>query len=272
PDRPMPLPSPLQGAIDIERVSFAYPSRRHTPALDDVTIHIRPGERIALVGPSGAGKSTLLQLLLRFYDPDRGRLCLDGVDLRDLDPAQLRSVIGMVAQEPVLFTGSAADNIRYGAPQASDAEVRAAAHDANALAFIEALPHGFDSHLGPGGVQLSGGQRQRLAIARALLRNPRVLLLDEATSALDAESERLVQEALNRLMQGRTTLVVAHRLSTVVSADRLLVFDHGRLIGEGPHRHLLESNALYRHLASLQFGTGSASSADHDSVSSLGLD
>ncbi|GHA89109.1 ABC transporter transmembrane domain-containing protein [Modicisalibacter luteus] len=271
PDQPIPLPSPLQGAIDIEHVSFAYPSRRHTPALDGVSIHIRPGERIALVGPSGAGKSTLLQLLLRFYDPDNGRLCLDGVDLRDLDPAQLRSVIGMVAQEPVLFTGTAADNIRYGAPEASDAEVRAAAQDANALTFIEALPHGFDSHLGPGGIQLSGGQRQRLAIARALLRNPRVLLLDEATSALDAESERLVQEALNRLMEGRTTLVVAHRLSTVVSADRLLVFDHGRLIGDGPHQQLLETNTLYRHLASLQFGTGSPTPADRDSASTSNL-
>ncbi|SFI15558.1 ABC transporter transmembrane domain-containing protein [Modicisalibacter xianhensis] len=255
PDRPTPLPSPLLGAIGVEHVTFAYPSRRDTLALNDVTIRIRPGERIALVGPSGAGKSTLLQLLLRFYDPDHGRLCLDDVDLRDLDPAQLRSVIGMVAQEPVLFTGSAADNIRYGAPRASDDDVRAAARDANALGFIEALPNGFDSHLGPGGVQLSGGQRQRLAIARALLRNPRVLLLDEATSALDAESERLVQEALDRLMKGRTSLVVAHRLSTVVSADRLLVFDQGRLIGDGSHRELLETNALYRHLASLQFGT-----------------
>ena len=272
PAHPLPLPSPLQGAIRIEQVTFAYPSRLDTPALSDVTVDIQPGERIALVGPSGAGKSTLLQLLLRFYDPDHGRLCLDGMDLRNLDPAHLRSVIGMVAQEPVLFTGSAADNIRYGAPQASDEAVRAAARDANALTFIEALPNGFDSHLGPGGIQLSGGQRQRLAIARALLRNPRVLLLDEATSALDAESERLVQEALNRLMEDRTSLVVAHRLATVVSADRLLVFDQGRLVGDGPHSHLLKNNALYRHLANLQFGTSSSALTGHDSIGSLHLD
>ncbi|MEC9481755.1 MAG: ATP-binding cassette domain-containing protein, partial [Halomonas sp.] len=254
PAAPVALPSPLRGSIDFEGVTFAYPSRPGMPALRDLTLHIRPGERVALVGPSGAGKSTVLQLLLRFYDPDAGRLCLDGVDLRQLDPGSLRSVMGLVAQEPVLFAGTAADNIRYGALQASDAEVRAAARDANALAFIEALPHGFDSYLGPGGVQLSGGQRQRLAIARALLRDPRVLLLDEATSALDAESERLVQDALSRLMAGRTSLVVAHRLATVVSADRLLVFDHGRLVGAGTHHQLLADNALYRHLVNLQFG------------------
>lgn len=253
PASPRPLPQPPRGEIVIEGLRFAYPSRPKSPALVDLDVHIRPGERIALVGPSGAGKSTLLQLLLRFYDPDAGRLCLDGIDLRELDPRELRAAMGMVAQEPVLFSGSAADNIRYGDPSADDAAVCAAARDANALEFIEALPNGFDSYLGPGGVQLSGGQRQRLAIARALLRNPAVLLLDEATSALDAESERLVQEALNRLMIDRTSLVVAHRLATVISADRLLVFDHGRLVGAGTHRALLESSALYRHLASLQF-------------------
>nr|WP_299380066.1 ABC transporter transmembrane domain-containing protein [uncultured Halomonas sp.] len=253
PPAPRTLAYPLRGEIVAQRLCFAYPSRPDTPVLADIDIHIRPGERIALVGPSGAGKSTLLQLLLRFYDPDQGQLFLDGVNLRDLDPAELRHAIGMVAQEPVLFSGSAADNIRYGTPNASGEEVHQAARDANALAFIEALPNGFDSYLGPGGVQLSGGQRQRLAIARALLRNPTVLLLDEATSALDAESERLVQEALDRLMVGRTSLVVAHRLATVVAADRLLVFDHGRLVGVGTHAQLLESNSLYRHLASLQF-------------------
>ncbi|SDL69623.1 ATP-binding cassette, subfamily B [Modicisalibacter muralis] len=253
PASPRPLPQPPRGEIAIENLHFAYPSRPDTPALMKLNVHIRPGQRVALVGPSGAGKSTLLQLLLRFYDPDAGRLCLDGIDLRDLDPAELRAAMGMVAQEPVLFTGSAADNIRYGDPDADDDAVRIAARDANALEFIEALPNGFDSYLGPGGVQLSGGQRQRLAIARALLRNPSVLLLDEATSALDAESERLVQEALDRLMVGRTSLVVAHRLATVVAADRLLVFDRGQLIGAGTHNELLESNPLYRHLASLQF-------------------
>ncbi|MHB0777475.1 ABC transporter transmembrane domain-containing protein [Halomonas sp. WWR20] len=271
PVSPKPLPQPSRGEIRVENLRFAYPSRPATPALSELSLHIRPGERIALVGPSGAGKSTLLQLLLRFYDPQAGRLSLDGVDLRDLDPAALRASMGMVAQEPILFTGTAADNIRYGASGASDEAVRLAARDANALDFIEALPNGFDSYLGPGGVQLSGGQRQRLAIARALLRNPRVLLLDEATSALDAESERLVQEALDRLMTGRTSLVVAHRLATVVAADRLLVFERGRLVGMGTHAQLLESNALYRHLASLQFdlempqtGEGSSRQAKQD--------
>lgn len=253
PVAPRALPRPLRGEIRAEGLRFAYPSRPSPPALDEFDMLIRPGERVALVGPSGAGKSTLLQLLLRFHDPQAGRLTLDGIDLRELDPAALRGAIGLVAQEPILFSGSAADNIRYGMPDASDAAVRKAARDASALDFIEALPVGFDSYLGPGGVQLSGGQRQRLAIARALLRDPTVLLLDEATSALDAESERLVQEALDRLMVGRTTLVVAHRLATVVAADRLLIFDHGRLVGAGTHAELLATNPLYRHLASLQF-------------------
>ncbi|WP_111412290.1 ABC transporter transmembrane domain-containing protein [Billgrantia lactosivorans] len=253
PAEPTPLPMPLRGEIRLEKVSFAYPGRA-LPALDSLDLWIRPGERVALVGPSGAGKSTLLGLLLRFHDPDRGQVTLDGIDLRELDPKALRACMGLVAQEPLLFTGSVADNLRYGKPDASPEELRAAARDANALGFVEALPRGFDSQLGPGGVQLSGGQRQRLAIARALLKDPRVLLLDEATSALDAESERLVQQALDRLMSGRTSLVIAHRLATVTAADRLLVFDEGRLVAAGRHSELLEQSPLYRHLAQLQFG------------------
>ncbi|MCE8043339.1 ATP-binding cassette domain-containing protein [Halomonas daqingensis] len=250
---PAALPSPLRGEIRLEGVSFTY-SGRETPALDSLDLEIRSGERVALVGPSGAGKSTLFALLLRFHDPDRGRVLLDGIDLREFDPKALRAGLGLVAQEPVLFTGTVADNLRYGKPDASLDELRAAARDANALGFVEALPQGFDTELGPGGVQLSGGQRQRLAIARALLKNPSVLLLDEATSALDAESERLVQQALDRLMAGRTSLVIAHRLATVTAADRLLVFDDGKLVAAGRHGELLERSPLYRHLAELQFG------------------
>ncbi|MCE8001567.1 ABC transporter transmembrane domain-containing protein [Billgrantia ethanolica] len=253
PIEPIPLPSPLRGEIRLEGVSFSYPGRE-TPALDSLDLEIRSGERVALVGPSGAGKSTLFALLLRFHDPERGRVTLDGIDLREFDPKALRAGLGLVAQEPVLFTGTVADNLRYGKPDATLDELRAAARDANALGFVEALPHGFDTELGPGGVQLSGGQRQRLAIARALLKDPSVLLLDEATSALDAESERLVQQALDRLMVGRTSLVIAHRLATVTAADRLLVFDEGRLVAAGRHGELLERSPLYRHLAELQFG------------------
>ncbi|MEQ5801904.1 ABC transporter transmembrane domain-containing protein [Halomonas sp. H10-9-1] len=254
---PVPLPRPLAGEIRLEGVSFTYPGR-DTPALEAFDLTIQPGERVALVGPSGAGKSTLLALLLRFHDPDSGSLRLDGIDLRDLDPGELRSALGLVAQEPVLFTGSVADNLGYGDPGADLEALRAAARDANVLTFIDALPQGFDTPLGPGGVQLSGGQRQRLAIARALLKDPRVLLLDEATSALDAESERLVQQALDRLMVGRTSLVIAHRLATVVAADRLLVMDEGRLVAAGRHAELMETSPLYRHLAELQFATRSS--------------
>lgn len=253
PDNPTPLPSPLRGEIGIHGVTFGYLGRT-LPALDNLEFQIRPGERVALVGPSGAGKSTLLALLLRFHDPDSGHLTLDGIDLRELDPHALREQLGLVSQEPVLFTGSVADNLRYGQPNASQEALRRAARDANALGFIEALPQGFDTLLGPGGVQLSGGQRQRLAIARALLKDPRVLLLDEATSALDAESERLVQQALDRLMVGRTSLVIAHRLASVIAADRLLLLDAGRLVAVGSHVELLSSSPLYRHLAKLQFG------------------
>ncbi len=261
PAEPTPLPTPVAGELRLEDVTFTYPGRE-TPALAGVDLRIRPGERVAIVGPSGAGKSTLFTLLLRFHDPERGRLTLDGIDLRDLDPTELRTALGLVAQEPVLFTGSAADNLRYGRPDATAEELRAAARDANALAFLDALPQGLDTPLGPGGVQLSGGQRQRLAIARALLKDPRILLLDEATSALDAESERLVQQALDRLMAERTSLVIAHRLATVVAADRLLVLDEGRLVAAGRHDELMVESPLYRHLAELQFGRRRAAPKD----------
>ncbi|CAM3505191.1 MULTISPECIES: ABC transporter transmembrane domain-containing protein [Halomonas] len=253
PISPQALPNPPRGEIRLENVSFVYPGRT-TPALEAFDLHIQPGERVAIVGPSGAGKSTLLALLLRFYDPSQGHVSLDGLDIRRLDLSALRSAIGLVAQEPVLFSGSVADNLRYGDAEADLGKLRGAAQDASALAFIEALPQGFDTPLGPGGVQLSGGQRQRLAIARALLKNPAVLLLDEATSALDAESERLVQQALDRLMVGRTSIVIAHRLATVIAADRLLVLDGGRLVAAGTHAELITNSPLYRHLAALQFG------------------
>lgn len=247
------LPTPTRGEITLENLHFTYPGRE-TPALSGFDLSIQAGERVAVVGPSGAGKSTLLGLLLRFYDPDQGRVTLDGVDIRRLETATLRSALGLVAQEPVLFSGSVADNLRYGCPEASDERLRAAAVDASAIDFINALPQGFNTPLGPGGVQLSGGQRQRLAIARALLKNPAVLLLDEATSALDAESERLVQQALDRLMRGRTSIVIAHRLATVINADRLLVLKEGRLVASGTHAELMTTSPLYRHLAALQFG------------------
>lgn len=253
PAKPEALPRPSQGDIALENVSFTYPGRE-TPALVDVDLHIQPGERVAVVGPSGAGKSTLLALLLRFYDPSQGQVTLDGFDIRTLDLVALRRVMGLVAQAPVLFSGTVAENLRYGDPDASSEKLRMAAQDASALDFIDALPQGFETPLGPGGVQLSGGQRQRLAIARALLKDPAVLLLDEATSALDAESERLVQQALDRLMVGRTSIVIAHRLATVIAADRLLVFDGGRLVAAGTHRELITTSALYRHLVALQFG------------------
>lgn len=253
PVNPQSLPSPSRGEITLENVTFIYPGRE-TPALNGFDLHIKPGERVAVVGPSGAGKSTLLALLLRFYDPSQGRITLDDRDVRTLDLAALRNAMGLVAQEPVLFSGSVAENLRYGDAEADIKRLRTAAQDASALDFIDALPQGFDTPLGPGGVQLSGGQRQRLAIARALLKDPAVLLLDEATSALDAESERLVQQALDRLMVGRTSIVIAHRLATVIAADRLLVLDGGKLVAAGTHAELITTSALYRHLAALQFG------------------
>lgn len=254
PAQPRSLPSPVQGHIELRNVSFHYPNRSLT-ALNAITLSLRPGERVALVGPSGAGKSTLLGLLLRFHDPQSGQILLDGIDLKDLDLKSFRQHIGLVAQEATLFTGSIAENLKVAQPNANLIEMRQALTDANALDFVDALPQGLDTLLGPGGVQLSGGQRQRIAIARALLRNPKILLLDEATSALDAANEKAVQEALDRLQVGRTSLVIAHRLSTVIAADRLLVFDQGQLIAEGKHHELLESCPLYRYLADLQLSS-----------------
>ncbi|HET6518947.1 MAG TPA: ABC transporter transmembrane domain-containing protein [Geminicoccaceae bacterium] len=253
PSRPRPLPHPLRGAVRLEGVGFAYPSRPDHPVLRGLDLAAEPGETVALVGPSGAGKTTVFQLLLRFYDPTAGRLTLDGTDLREFDPAELRSRIGLVPQEPVVFSTDAWANIRYGRPDASDAEVRAAAETASAGEFLDALPEGFATFLGERGVRLSGGQRQRLASARAILRDPAVLLLDEATSSLDAESERKVQEALERLRRGRTTLVIAHRLATVLAADRIVVMDAGQVVATGTHRQLVDQNPLYARLAELQF-------------------
>ncbi len=217
-----------------------------------------PGERVALVGPSGAGKSTVFRLLLRFYDPDEGAIRVDGVDLRDADPAEIRSLMALVGQDSPLFSGSAADNIRFGREAASDDEFRAAARAAQAEAFLDALPAGFGTLLGERARSLSGGQRQRLAIARALVRNSPILLLDEATSALDAENERLVQKALDEAMVGHTTLVIAHRLATVLKADRIVVMEAGRVVEQGAHAELLARGGLYAHLASLQFGNAAA--------------
>jgi ATP-binding cassette subfamily B protein len=253
PPNPKPLPSPSRGAVSFEQVTFHYPSRPNAPALDDFTLDVRPGETVAIVGPSGAGKTTVMQLLLRFYDPEAGIIRFDGTDIRELDPAVLRAAIGVVPQEPTIFAASARDNIRYARPDAGEAEVRAAAQAAHALDFLERLPQGLDTFLGERGVRLSGGQRQRIAIARAILRNPALLLLDEATSALDAESERIVQAALDEVMKERTTLVIAHRLATILKADRIVVLDKGRIDAIGTHAELSRAGGLYARLAALQF-------------------
>ena len=258
PAHPRPMPAPPRGEVSFEQVRFAYPGRPDLPALRGFNLQVRRGERVALVGPSGAGKSTVFKLLLRFYDPQSGVVRIDGVDLREVDPREARGRIGLVAQDPGLFSGSALDNLRFGRDGASEQDLRAAARAAEAEEFLDALPMGFDTPLGERAKTLSGGQRQRLAIARALVRDAPILLLDEATSALDAENERLVQHALADAMRGHTSLVIAHRLATVLAADRIVVMDEGRVVDQGAHAELVARGGLYARLAELQFGLQAA--------------
>ena len=258
PARPERLPEPARGSLSFRNVTFRYPARPEAAALRDFTLEIEPGETVAIVGPSGAGKSTIFQLVERFYDPQAGTIRIDGVPLTSADPADIRARIALVPQVGVLFSANARDNLRYGKWDATDAEIWQAARAANAESFLRALPVGLDTHLGEGGTQLSGGQQQRVAIARALLRDAPILLLDEATSALDAESEQLVQQALEGLMQNRTTLVIAHRLATVRAADRIVVLDEGRIVEQGTHDALIKAGGLYARLARLQFAADAA--------------
>ncbi|MFN3657554.1 MAG: ABC transporter transmembrane domain-containing protein [Pseudolabrys sp.] len=256
PEKPSPLPKPARGAVEFRDVRFTYPARPLAGVLDGLSFSVRPGEKLAVVGPSGAGKSTIFHLILRFYDPVSGIVSFDGVDLRQADPGDLRANIALVPQDPVVFAASVRENIRFGRPEASDAEIERAAEAASAAEFIARLPQGYDTPVGERGITLSGGQRQRLAIARAILREAPLLLLDEATSSLDAESETLVQQALKRLMEQRTSIVIAHRLATVQSCDRILVLDKGRIVEEGTHASLSASGGLYARLAKLQFEQG----------------
>ncbi|ODA91784.1 ABC transporter [Mesorhizobium sp. SEMIA 3007] len=258
PSDPKPLPAVAKGAIVFDNVSFSYPARPDRAAVHGLGFQVMPGETVAIVGPSGAGKSTVFSLILRFYDPESGRILIDGVDVREADPVSVRERIAIVPQDVTVFAASARDNIGFGRPGASEAEIEAAAKDALADEFILKLENGYDSQVGERGVTLSGGQRQRVAIARAILRDAPILLLDEATSALDAESETLVQTALERLMQGRTTIVIAHRLATVLKADRILVMDGGRIVEEGTHQSLVARGGIYARLAKLQFETGAS--------------
>jgi ATP-binding cassette, subfamily B, bacterial len=264
PAEPIPMPPQGAGHVALTNVTFHYPTRPDTPALSEISLEVRAGELVALVGPSGAGKTTIFQLLLRFYDPSQGTVRIDGVDVRAADPVDVRTRIALVSQDPVIFAASVAENVRYGRPEATDAEVAAACEAAYATEFISKLPQAMATPLGERGAKLSGGQRQRIAIARAILANRSILLLDEATSNLDSESESAVQAALEKAMQGRTTLVIAHRLATVQNADRIVVLEAGRIVGIGTHNELMATNPLYTRLAQLQFQTGaSARSSPH---------